>query len=84
MTTKITTATIDKLLDEGRLEIKMKNGNWWQLRRNGATKRWKREPERFYVGVKAGLKVYGAIAFYDADLPRSGHTSDSPNLRVKS
>jgi hypothetical protein len=82
--TAITPQNIDQSLDAGRLEIKMRNGNWWTLRRNGATKRWKTDPERVYVGVKAGLRVYDAIATYDSDLPRGGHTFSSPYLRVKS
>ena len=81
--TEINAETIDSLLDSGRLYVKMRNGNWWQLRRNGATKRWKRDPERFYVGVKAGLHVYDAIACDREDLPRGGHLPNSPFLQIR-
>jgi hypothetical protein len=80
--TEINARTIDQLLDSGRLSMQMRNGNFWKLRRNGATKRWARDPERFYVGVKAGLRVYDAIAAYRDDLPRGGHLPNSPYLKI--
>lgn len=85
MTIQITRHNIDTLLDSGRLEIAMRNGKWWQLRRNGATKTWKSDVERIRVPVKAGLRVYDVIATYEQDLgPRGGHLLNSPYIRVKS
>ena len=80
---QITRHNVDELLDSGRLEIAMKSGRWWRLRRNGATRRWKTDPERVRVPVKAGLRVYDVIATYEKDLgPRGGHLFDSPYIRV--
>jgi hypothetical protein len=56
-----TIAEIERLLDAGKLEIQMRNGNWWAIRRNGATKRWKRDTERFAIPIKFGLKFCGTI-----------------------
>lgn len=36
------------------------------FRRNGVTKRWKREPERFQVPVKRGLREYGYLRSEEA------------------
>lgn len=63
--TPITKANIDELLDAHQICAAMKNGAWWRLRRNGATKRWKRDTNRIYVPVKAGLKSYYAITESD-------------------
>ena len=83
MNIEINPQNVDELLDRGRLEIKMRNGNWWQLRRNGATKRWKTDANRVRVPVKAGLRVYDVIATYEQDLgPKGGHLFNSPYIRV--
>jgi hypothetical protein len=80
----ITRHNIDHLLDTGQLEIAMRNGNWWTLRRNGETKRWKRDPERIRIPIKAGLRVYDVIATYNCDLGlRGGHLLNSPYIRTK-
>jgi hypothetical protein len=39
----------------------MQNGNWWTIRRNGATRTWKRNPARLRIPYKMGLYGYGAI-----------------------
>lgn len=52
---------IDNAVNDGRVYAEMTHGNFWRVRRNGATKRWKREPNRFRIPVKAGLRAYGAI-----------------------
>lgn len=61
----ITRANVDALLDAGRLECKMKNGNWWKMRRNGATKRWKTDANRIRIPFKMGMYGYGAIETED-------------------
>ncbi len=82
--TTLTRHNIDSLLDSGRLEIKMTNGNWWTLRRNGKTQTWSRDVERVRVPIKAGLRVYDVIATYDHDLgPNGGHLFSTPYIRVK-
>ena len=37
----------------------------WEWRRNGATKRWKREPDRFSIPVKYGMYDFGHITEND-------------------
>lgn len=59
--TRITYDNIDRLLDQGRLQVAMQNGRWWDIRRNGATRRWKRDAIRIYIPYKYGLKFYGVI-----------------------
>lgn len=82
--TTLTIDNIDMLLDSGRLEIAMRSGRWWTLRRNGATKRWKTDPTRIRVSVKAGMYAYDCIASHRLDLPaKGGHLLDSPYLRIK-
>jgi hypothetical protein len=61
----ITRDSIDLHLDKGQIQVLMRNGNWWTIRRNGATRRWKRDADRIYVPFKAGLYVYGAITESD-------------------
>lgn len=54
-------ASIEHALAHGCLWVKMVNGRYWRLRRNGCTKRWKRDLYRFRIPVKAGLKAYASI-----------------------
>jgi hypothetical protein len=61
----ITRDNIDTLLDAGQLEVLMSSGSWWRIRRNGATRRWKRDASRIYVPYKAGMYTYGAITESD-------------------
>ncbi len=61
----ITMDNVDDLLDAGHIEVAMRNGNWWRIRRNGATKRWKRDASRIRIPYKAGLYIYGAITETD-------------------
>ena len=63
--TKITRKNVDSLLDKGEIECAMRNGNWWRIRRNGATKTWKRDANRVYIPYKMGLYGYGAITETD-------------------
>jgi hypothetical protein len=60
-TRMITRDNIDQLLNSGRIEAAMTTGKWWKIRRNGATKRWKKDPSRIRIPFKAGLYCYGAI-----------------------
>ena len=57
----ITRENIETLLDSGKLFAAMRNGNWWQLRRNGKMQTWKKDARRFRLPVKAGLRAYHAI-----------------------
>jgi hypothetical protein len=47
---------LEKALDAGHVEIAMINGRWWKARRNGKTRRWVRDPMRFEIPIKFGLK----------------------------
>lgn len=78
--TAITRENIDKLLDARRIEAAMRDGKWWRIRRNGATKRFKRDPMRIRVPVKAGMKSYYTIT--EADFGADGVLST--NFRVVS
>jgi hypothetical protein len=61
----ITPSTVESLLDAGAIQERMVNGNWWTIRRNGQTKRWKRDTSRLRIPYKAGLYVYGDITEHD-------------------
>jgi hypothetical protein len=52
---------LERALSHGCLWVRLNNGRYWKLRRNGATKRWKRNAERFRIPVKAGLYVFTEI-----------------------
>lgn len=54
----------EQALDAGKLYVRIAN-SWWRLRRNGKTQTWKREPSRYRIPVKAGLKTYGALDEHD-------------------
>ncbi len=60
-----TMETIEKALDERRLECAMLSGRWWKLRRNGKTKTWKTRPGEFRIPVKAGLRSCAYITHYN-------------------
>lgn len=61
----ITRQNIDELLDTHKLYAAIQNGRWYAMRRNGATKRWKRDASRIYVPFKFGFKGYGTITEAD-------------------
>ena len=60
---------LEQALDSGRLFVLVSaaNDRWWKARRNGMTKRWKRQPQRFRIPIKAGFKLTGAITDHDLD-----------------
>lgn len=72
----ITRSNVDALLDAGRIEIAMRNGNWWRVRRNGATQTWKRDAARIRIPLKFGFRGTGAVT--EADF-RSGPAGDALN-----
>jgi len=57
---------IERLLDSGSLEVAMRNGNYWKIRRNGKTI-IKPRVDKFHIPVKAGLKVTFRIDTTDLD-----------------
>lgn len=62
---KITRANVDDLLDRGQIEVHMKGGAWWAIRRNGKTQKWKSQPGRIRIPFKYGFKGCGAITTWD-------------------
>jgi hypothetical protein len=58
-------ATIEAALNSGKMMVRMRNGNLWSVRRNGATKTWVRKPNEFRIPVKMGFKSYGEITHND-------------------
>lgn len=48
-------------LDAGCLWVRLNNGRYWRLRRNGATKLWKRDAFRYRIPVKAGMYLFTEI-----------------------
>ena len=80
MTMPITRENIDSLLNSGKIEIAMKNGNWWRIRRNGATKHWKRDALRICVPFKAGLYMYGNVS--ESDFIHNGDSLNPNFFRV--
>jgi hypothetical protein len=79
-TTDITRSNIDALLDAKEIYVLMNSGNWWAIKRNGKTQRWKRDASRIRVPFKTGLYQYGAIT--ESDFLPSG-VLDPTRYRVK-
>jgi hypothetical protein len=74
---------IETALDAGGLYVAMGNGRWWPLRRNGATKLWKKDAARFRIPVKAGLRTYAAITeTYPLSALRIAHSREAAEGRV--
>lgn len=70
----ITTGNLERLLDSGRIAVCVRyhgSNKWWRIRRNGVTRRWKRNARRFRIPYKAGLYLYGALT--EADFLPNGH-----------
>lgn len=57
----MTLKQLETALDRGHISVKMSNGNWWKVRRNGKTQTWKRDTNKFRIPVKVGLTTYGEI-----------------------
>jgi outer membrane protein assembly factor BamB len=56
---------IETALDSHQIYVRVRNGNLWQVRRNGATKLWKTRPGEFRIPIKYGLKNHGEITHHD-------------------
>src|SRR5882672_534162 len=59
--TKIERAEIDNALDTGQIFAQMNDGSYQKMRRNGATRTWKKSPERLVVPFKHGFRGFGRI-----------------------
>lgn len=62
----INLADIEAALDGHSLYVAAGQGRFYLARRNGQTKRWKREPDRFRLPIKYGFKSCAAIE-HDTD-----------------
>lgn len=58
-------ADCEKALDRNVLQV-LGRGGWYDIRRNGATKRWKRSPHRASIPVKLGLRECFRLEFDDS------------------
>ena len=61
----ITRDNVDSLLDRRQIEVAKSNGRWWEIRRNGATRTFKRDANRIEIPFKAGMRGYGTISQSD-------------------
>jgi hypothetical protein len=61
----ITRDNVECLLGARVIEAALNNGRWWKIRRNGATKTWKRDEEKVRIPIKFGYKGYGVITEKD-------------------
>jgi len=52
---------LEAALKDGSLFVTMTNGREYRARRNGETKLWKRDADRFSIPFKVGLKVCGRL-----------------------
>lgn len=57
----VTQSEADKAVDEGRVEIAMRSGKFWKVRRNGKTFVPKKAPDGWHIPVKYGLSGYARI-----------------------
>lgn len=56
-----TRAEIEAALDSCRLFVAMDRGAWWQLRRNGTTRVWARQPGSYRIPCKVGFRGFVQI-----------------------
>jgi hypothetical protein len=54
-------AECETALDTGKLYAAAGSNRYWLARRNGATKRWKRDATRFRIPIKYGFRGTGRI-----------------------
>ncbi len=65
MTVQTTFTECERALDSGKLQVLGHRG-WYDIRRNGATKRWKTRPHSASIPVKCGLHEAFRLDFNDA------------------
>jgi hypothetical protein len=67
---------IETALDAGRISVRMRNGKFWKVRRNGVTKTWIRKPNEFRIPVKFGFRGHDAITHCD-EVEMFGHGNNN-------
>jgi hypothetical protein len=70
-------AIIEALLDTRQLQVLCGTG-WYDARRNGETKTWKRQPNAFRIPIKVGFRTCGYITHDDIKL---GMVREKPSYR---
>lgn len=53
--------TFERALDSHKVKARVSNGNLWMVKRNGKTRTWKRDADRFEIPIKMGFKSYGLV-----------------------
>ncbi len=59
--TPLNLRAVEHALDTHKIWVRMNNGRYWRVRRNGQTKIWIKSPKRFSIPIKAGLRAYGYL-----------------------
>lgn len=65
MSVQTDSAAAEAALDRGTLQVLGHRG-WYDIRRNGATKRWKTRPHKSSIPVKVGLRECFRLEFDNA------------------
>lgn len=52
----MTREQVETALDRGALQASFNGSQWYDIRRNGATKTWKRDPNKVEIPCKVGFK----------------------------
>lgn len=75
---------LETALFNNRLEFRAGQwpGEWYKVRRNGATKRWKRSPEKFIIPCKIGFNGCFSIADSPTTKPGAISFNDASLLRI--
>lgn len=64
---KITRENCEQVRNFEHITLKNADGSRLRARRNGATRTWKRAPERYEIPVKHGMYNYFVITDLDTD-----------------
>jgi hypothetical protein len=80
MSVTITRANVNELLDKRVIEVAMRSGKWWEIRRNGKTKTWKKDASRICIPFKYGFR--GCSQITETDFREDG-TLDPTQYRVR-
>lgn len=63
----MTREEFEQALDAGKIRTRLRFGALWRTKRNGKTKTWKKDPTRWEVPIKIGLKEYGTVDRHNVD-----------------
>lgn len=77
----LTRQQLETALDGGKLFVEMSNGRFWRARRNGRTQTWKRDPGKFRIPIKMGLRNYGELTPRDLFDSRTQIAADAEGAK---